>query len=95
MSAIEAESVEEVAQIFAAIDIDNYTEEETAALVAAVQSAPTEVRKTFEQYVDIYKTGLDDYVPVGSKIPVGERRTLIAVTAGTVMTAAGSKMRRR
>lgn len=81
--------------MFAEIQIQDLDEEQVAALVAAVQAAPTEVRKAFEQEVDIYKSGLDTYVPVGSKIPVSQRRTLIAVTAGTVMTAAGTRMRRR
>jgi hypothetical protein len=44
--------------------------------------------------VDVFKAGFDDYVPLGSNIPVGERRTLIAVTAGITLAAAGTRIRR-
>jgi hypothetical protein len=43
--------------------------------------------------VDIFKEGLDDYVPVGSNIPVGQRRTIVAI--GAVVTAAGASTRMR
>ena len=74
--------------MFAALEVEELDEEQVAALVAAVQNAPTEIREAFEEEVDIYKSGLDTYIPVDSKIPVSQRRTLIAVTAGTLMTAA-------
>jgi hypothetical protein len=44
--------------------------------------------------VDVFKAGFDDYVPLGSNIPVGTRRTLIAVTAGITLAAAGTRIRR-
>jgi hypothetical protein len=87
-------SVEQATEVFAALDVDELDEEQVAALVVAVQNAPTEIREAFEEEVDIYKSGLDTYVPVGSKVPVSERRTLIAITAGTALTAAGTRMRK-
>ena len=94
MTVIETVTVEQAAEVFAAIEVEELDEEQVAALVVAVQNAPEEVREAFEEQIDIYKSGLDTYVPVGSKVPVSTRRTLIAVTAGTVLAAAGTRMRK-
>jgi len=80
-------------QVFASIQTDQLTDTQVAELTAAVQNAPTEVREAFEDNIDIFG-GFDDYVPLGSNIPVGERRTLIAVTAGITLAAAGTRIRR-
>ena len=87
-------STEQAAQIFEALDVAELSDAQTEALIAAVQDAPTEIRETFEDTIDIFKSALDTYVPVGSNIPVGERRTLIAVTAGLTLAAAGTRIRR-
>lgn len=81
--------------MFAELEIADLDEEQVAALVAAVQSAPTEVRKAFENQIDIFKEGLDDYVPVGSNVPVGTRRTLVAVGAAITAAGASSRMRQK
>jgi hypothetical protein len=80
-------------QVFASIQTDQLTDTQVAELTAAVQDAPTEVREAFEDNIDIFG-GFDDYVPLGSNIPVGERRTLIAVTAGITLASAGTRIRR-
>jgi hypothetical protein len=87
-------STEEAAQIFQLLDVQELSDTEVDELIAAVQDAPTEIRQEFEDKVDIFKSGLDTYVPVGSTIPVGTRRTLIAVTAGITLAAAGTRIRR-
>jgi hypothetical protein len=81
-------------EIFATIEVAALDETQVAELTAAVQAAPTKVRKAFEKTINIFG-GFDDYVPTGSKVPVGERRTLIAIAAGTTLTAAGSKIKRK
>ena len=81
-------------EIFATIEVAALDETQVAELTAAVQAAPTKVRKAFEKTINIFG-GFDDYVPTGSNIPVGERRTLIAIAAGTTLTAAGSKIKRK
>jgi hypothetical protein len=86
-------SSEEAEAIFEALDLGTLDETQVAELVAAVQDAPTEVREAFEEKVDIFKEGLDDYIPTGSNIPVGERRALIAI--GAAITAAGATRIRR
>lgn len=92
-AAVENLNPEQAEEVFAEIDIQELTDEQQAALIEAVQTAPTEIREAFEQQVDIFKEGLDDYVPVGSNIPVGQRRTIVAI--GAVITAAGASTRMR
>ena len=86
---------EQATQIFEALDVAELSDAQTEELIAAVQDAPTEVRAAFENTIDIFKNALDTYVPVGSNIPVGERRTLIAITAGITLAGAGSRIRRK
>jgi len=86
---------EQATQIFEALDVAELSDTQTEELIAAVQTAPTEVRAAFESTIDIFKNALDTYVPVGSNIPVGTRRTLIAITAGVTLATAGSRIRRK
>jgi len=85
---------EQATQIFETIEVQQLDETQIAELTAAIQNAPLAVQKAFEKTIDIFG-GFDDYVPTGSNIPVGERRTLIAIAAGTTLTAAGSKIKRK
>lgn len=86
-------SSEEATAVFAAIEVDNLTAEEAQAIVEAVQNAPAEVREAFEEEINIFSPGFDNYVPLGSNIPVSTRRTLIAVAAGAAIAAAGTRRR--
>jgi hypothetical protein len=81
---------EQAAEIFAEIPVGDLTSEQEAELVAAVSDAPTEIKNTFEAEIDVYGGGLDEYVPVGSSIDVGGRRTLIAATTAVSTIAAGA-----
>ena len=85
---------EQATQIFETIDVTELDNTQIAELTEAIQGAPLAVREAFENTIDIFG-GFDDYVPTGSNIPVGERRTLIAIAAGTTLTAASSKIRRK
>jgi hypothetical protein len=88
-------SASQATEIFASLPTDTLIfDTQIADITEAVQDAPTEVRESFEEEVDVFKAGFDDYVPLGSTIPVGERRTLIAVTAGITLAAAGTRIRR-
>ena len=87
-------SSEQADQIFEALDVVELTDAQTEELIAAVQDAPAEVRSSFEDKIDIFKNALDTYVPLGSNIPVGTRRTLIAVTAGITLASAGTRIKR-
>jgi hypothetical protein len=88
-------TAEQATQIFEALDVTELDNTQVAELIAAVQYAPTAIRESFEDTIDIFKNALDTYVPVGSNIPVGTRRTLIAVTAGLTLATAGSRIRRK
>ena len=81
-------------EIFSTIDVTELDNTQIAELTEAIQNAPLAVQKAFEATIDIFG-GFDDYVPTGSNIPVRERRTLIAIAAGTTFTAAGSKIKRK
>ena len=85
---------EQAAEIFETIEVQELDITQIAELTEAIQGAPLAVQEAFEQTIDIFG-GFDDYVPTGSNVPVGERRTLIAIAAGTTLTAASSKIRRK
>lgn len=80
----------EATEVFAALNVDELSDTEAEALVAAVQEAPAEVRESFEEEVNIFSGAVDTYVPLGSTIPVSQRRALIVVTvtmfAATIVT---------
>ena len=78
-------STDQAKEIFASIDTSNLSQEEEKALVEALSDAPSDIKKEFENEIDIFGSGLDEYVPTGSSIDVGARRALIAVT--TVATS--------
>jgi len=84
-------SSEEATAVFAAIEVDNLSAEEAQAIVEAVQDAPAEVREAFEEEINIFSPGFDNYVPRGSNVPLSTRRTLIAVAAGAAIAAAGTR----
>jgi hypothetical protein len=58
-------------------------------------NAPDDVKREFENTVNVFDGSFDDYVPAGSNITVAERRTIIAVTAATSILAPVATERRR
>ena len=80
-------TAEEATEIFEALVVDDLTQEELVALVAAVQDAPVAVRESFEASVNVFGGGVDTYVPIGSTVPVKTRRTLIALNIISTMPA--------
>lgn len=85
---------EQAAEIFDAIDISEITAEEAEQIVAAVQEAPQEVRESFEEELNVFDGAVDTYVPLGSSIPVGQRRVLIAIAAATAAIPVAPSRRR-
>ena len=85
-------SVDQANAVFDAIDEGSLTDEQGEALVEAVQNAPTEIRKSFESKVNIFGGHTDNYVPLGSRVTVRQRRIIIAVG---LVTASASLMPRR
>lgn len=70
----------EAAEVFAAIDESTLTPEQGELLVAAVQNAPPAVRAAFEAKINVYGGATDNYVPLGSTVPVRTRRIIIITT---------------
>jgi hypothetical protein len=91
-------STEQVQEVFANIEIQDFTEEQEAELVAVLNEASDTIKESFEEEVNIFAEGVDDYIPSGSIIDVGTRRTLIAATAAMSVAVVGgtpSTRRRR
>ena len=76
--------------VFKEIPVGKLVASQKAALGAAVSAAPEGVKNAFEGTIDVYGAGLDDYVPVGSVVDVGERRTLVAAAAATAVAGAAT-----
>lgn len=74
-------------------NIDDLAPEQITELVNALNEADTSVKKTFEEEVNVYSGEFDNYVPADSKIPVGQRRVLVAIGATTL--ASSGAVRRR
>ena len=85
-------TAEEATQIFEALVLDDLSDTDLIKLVSAVQDAPKEVRESFEEEIDIFGSGaVDTYVPIGSTVPVGTRRALIAITIMTSLMVIPTK----
>lgn len=78
---------EQAAEIFDTVDISAVTPDEAEQIVAAVQEAPAEVRNAFEENINVFQGAVDTYVPLGSAVPVGVRRVVIAATTVLSITA--------
>ena len=72
---------EQATAVFAAIDIEQLDPAVAAAVVAAVQNAPTAVREAFEQQIDIFSGAVDSYIPIGSTVNIATRRVLVVSCA--------------
>ena len=88
---VESLSPSQAVAVFDAVVVSDLSVEQIDAIVEAVQDAPTEVREAFEQEINIFAEGFDEYVPLGSNVPVSTRKTLIAVAAGTAAVASSSR----
>ena len=80
-------------QLFSEIAPTELSPDEAEAVVAAVQEAPSAVRKAFESVLNIFQGFADNYVPLNSNVPVSTRRALIAVSA-VFLTVAPAPARR-
>lgn len=88
-------SPEQAAEVFDAIVVSDLSNEEAQKVIDAIQTASEEVRAQFEDKVNIFDNKFNTYVPLGSKINVGQRKVLIAATgvlfiAPSVPTTSGS-----
>jgi len=61
-------------------------------IAAALTEAPDEVKVEFENEINIFSEGFDDYVPTGSAVDVETRRTVVAATAAVAAAAAAASV---
>jgi hypothetical protein len=92
---LENVTANQATEIFATIDTGELSGEEAAAIVEAVQDAPTEVREAFEEEINVFEGGFDEYVPTNSTISVGARRVVVAVTTVSFILPAPVVSRRQ
>jgi hypothetical protein len=81
--------------LFGEISTDELSVEQAAEVVAAVQDAPPSVRQAFESVLNIFSGFADNYVPFDSRIPVSERRALVALGAVLLAASPAPTLRRR
>ncbi len=72
---------EQATEVFDAVVASEVSPEDGLAISEAVQEAPKKVRKAFEKELNVFEGVFDVYVPMGSKVPVGDRRVLVGVGA--------------
>jgi len=80
-------------QIFEELVVEQITVEQADELVAALNEAPTKVKKAFQDTINVFAGVFDSFQMVGQTIPVGQRRTLVAVS--NTLVAVGAGLRRR
>ena len=81
--------------LFSEISTGELSEAEAEQVVAAVQDAPPSVRQAFESVLNIFSGFADNYVPFDSRIPVSERRALVALGAVLLAASPAPTLRRR
>jgi hypothetical protein len=81
--------------LFSEISTAELSEVEAEQVVAAVQDAPPSVRQAFESVLNIFSGFADNYVPFDSRIPVSERRALVALGAVLLAASPAPTLRRR
>lgn len=77
---------QEAKAVFETINIDDLTEAQAEALVEAIQAAPDTVRAVFEDKINIYGGASDNYIPLGSTVPVSTRRIVIITSTLLIAT---------
>ena len=84
---------EQAEAIFEEIIVEELTTEQADELVEVLNEAPTKVKKAFQETINVFAGVFDSFQMVGQTIPVGERRTLVAVS--NTLVAVGASLRRR
>jgi len=86
--------VEQIEQVFESLDVAALSGSEGVQIAAAMTDAPPAVKRAFEKVIDLFAGVFDDYTAIGSTIPVGTRRTLVAV-GGLLISLPPATTRRR
>lgn len=81
---------EQATAVFNAIVVSEVSEEAGAAISEALTEAPTDVKESFEEEINVFAGVFDTYMPLGSTLNVGTRRSVIAVNLVTSTVAIAS-----
>lgn len=92
---LESITGDQASEVFASIDTGELSGEEAAAIVEALLEAPTEVKEAFEEEINVFEGGFDEYVPTDSTISVGARRVVVAATTVSFILPAPVVSRRQ
>ena len=92
---LESITGDQATEVFASIDTGELSGEEAAAIVEALLEAPTEVKESFEEEINVFEGGFDEYVPTDSTISVGARRVVVAATTVSFILPAPVVSRRQ
>jgi len=88
-------TVEEIDSLIQDENFDELPDEAINVIVDALNETSDDIKEEFEDNVNIFgDDNYDDYVPAGSVVDTGTRRTVVAVTAATAAAtgaAAGPK----
>ena len=84
---------EQAEAIFEEIVVEELTLEVAEELVAVLNEAPDKVKEAFQETINVFAGVFDSFQMVGQTIPVGERKTLLAVS--NTLVAVGTSLRRR
>ena len=85
----------EAEQVFEQVAVEELSSEQATELVAAVQEAPTKVRKAFEAVLNLFEGFADDYTMTNQTVPIKTRRALIALGAVFLVSAPAPIRRNR
>ena len=85
---------EEAVQVFEQVAVEELSTEQATELVAAVQDAPSKVRKAFEAVLNLFQGFADDYVMTNQTVPIKTRRALIALGAVFLVSAPATNRRK-
>lgn len=78
-------SPEEVGNLLADLERAELTDEQAEQIAVALSAAPESLKLAFEAQINVFGGQFDAYVPVGSTVDVGTRRTLVAATAAATV----------
>ena len=83
-TALAALSDDQVSELVATIDEGSLTDDQAAAISEAMTAAPDNVKKEFENQINVFDGQFDTYIPIGSVVSVSVKRTIVAGAAAVL-----------
>lgn len=88
------QSIESEEQLLTVIEnLDTLDPEQIDQVVSALNDSSDDIKQQFEEEVNVFGEGFDEYVPSGSTIPVRTRRVVIAAAAAAFAMPAPTSRR--